>query len=86
MGAPARARRRPGLAAAAVTWGAPEAQSWSAALFERGGAFLAAFLASGGPWRWLGIVIIAAALVVAAKLKAPVHAADPKDRKLNWNR
>jgi hypothetical protein len=75
------------LAAGAVTWGAPESQSWVAAASERGGAFFAAFRASGGHWRWVGIVAVAGTLAVAARLnKGVAPASEPRDRKLNWNR
>lgn len=75
------------LAAAAVTWGAPEPQAWGDALTQRGAASHAAFVASGGPWRWLGIVVLAGALVIAGRLKKnSERGPEPRDRKLNWNR
>lgn len=73
------------LAAAALTWTAPEGPSWGSTLSQRGAAWWGALEASGGVFRWLGACAAAAAAAVALRMKGS-RSPGAAERKLNWNR
>jgi|GEM_PF-2084597 len=71
------------LAAAALTWTAADSDAWFGALAAAGARSLSILAATGGGWRWGGVVALAAALAATRRLRT-VAAEKPTDRRLNW--
>ena len=72
------------LGVAALTWVVPESRGWTDVLTAEGARAWRAWWATGGLWRWGGLTVFAVAGASARRLKTV--AAEPTDRKLNWNR
>lgn len=71
------------LAAAALTWPAPETASWTGFLSTESARVWGKWMSTGGAWRWGGVLALSAAFGAARRLKT-VEQKKP-GRKLNWN-
>jgi len=73
------------LAAAAVTWTAPEGASWMDTLRVEGARVWQVWTRTGGGWRWGGLAVLVATASAVGSLRI-ADDSKAEGRKLNWNR